>query len=149
MLPRDYKDITGGGILILLGVGTALYASTNYSVGTMRQMGPGMFPMFMGILLAGLGVSTAVPAFFRAGAAFTFNTRPLFAIAGGLVSFPLVYPLLGLIPAILSTSILASFADSSSSLRSKVLLAIALSVICYIVFILGLRMPMAPFRSPF
>jgi len=146
---RDYRDIAGGGLLILLGLGIAYYTYTHYSIGSMRQMGPGMFPAMMGLLLAALGVATLVPAFFRVGVHYQLEARPLLAIGGGLVSFPIIYPFLGLVPAIVSTAVLAGFADKTSTLRAKIVLGLVLSVICYLVFILGLRLPMATFRNPF
>lgn len=48
-------DLLAGAIFIVLGGGFAYTAST-YDVGSLRAMGPGYFPLVLGLVLAALGV---------------------------------------------------------------------------------------------
>src|SRR5690606_26264901 len=67
MLTRDYRDIIGGALLIIGGIAFSWYAAHQYDLGSLRRMGPGMFPMALGLVLAVFGLMMMVPAFFRAG----------------------------------------------------------------------------------
>jgi Tripartite tricarboxylate transporter TctB family len=51
----NYQDFFAGLFFILFG-GLAAYLSTAYNMGTGARMGPGYFPFWLGIILAGLGV---------------------------------------------------------------------------------------------
>ena len=57
---KSNKDFASG--LMFMGVGTAFaWGATSYNVGTGARMGPGYFPLLLGILLAGLP-SIGIPA---------------------------------------------------------------------------------------
>jgi hypothetical protein len=56
MLSRDYRDIVGGLLLVVLGLGFSWYAAEHYDLGSLRRMGPGMFPTVLGVALACLGL---------------------------------------------------------------------------------------------
>ena len=45
------KDVLGGGLMLLLGLGAAFQAS-HYELGSLRRMGPGYFPLALGVILA-------------------------------------------------------------------------------------------------
>lgn len=50
-----YEDFFAGLFFILFG-GLAAYLSTDYNMGTGARMGPGYFPFWLGVILAGIGV---------------------------------------------------------------------------------------------
>ena len=52
---KSQKDFFSGVLFMGVGVAFALGAG-NYSVGTGARMGPGYFPLMLGILLAVLGI---------------------------------------------------------------------------------------------
>ncbi len=58
---RNKQDFWSGIMFVALGVGFALGA-TNYSMGTAARMGPGYFPFWLGVCLAGLGAIVALTA---------------------------------------------------------------------------------------
>ena len=55
MQKRDLKDILAGAVLIALGLPGAAYALATLPLGTLRRMGPGMFPAALGLILALFG----------------------------------------------------------------------------------------------
>lgn len=149
MLSRDYRDIVGGMVLVLLGLGFSWYASSHYDMGTIRRMGPGMFPAGLGVLLAGFGALQAIPAVFRTGTMPEIRIwSPLFVLAGVAAFAVLVRPF-GLMPAVLAVTVISSFAELKVRPLSLVLLAAALCLLSWLVFVVGLGMPVALFRWPF
>ena len=48
---RYHKDYYGGGLMIVIGLG-AVACGADYQIGSLRQMGPGFFPVAVGVLLA-------------------------------------------------------------------------------------------------
>lgn len=121
-----------------LGVFVAVYAQ-RYDVGNLNNMGPGFFPVMLGLILAVLGFFIFLPALFRSGGKVQVDWRPLICILGSLISFSLLLRILGMV---LTAAIAASIASLASdmSMRSRVLLAIGIAAITYVVFILGLSM---------
>lgn len=149
MLSRDYKDIAGGALLVLFGLGFSLYAMGHYDLGTLRRMGPGMFPAALGFVLAFFGVLLLVPAFFRPGVRPEIRIwTPLFVLSG-VAAFALTIRPFGLIPAILAVVIISSFAELKFRPLSLAILCAVLCLIAWLTFRVGLGLPMAMFRWPF
>lgn len=61
------KDLAGGLLLAITGAAVALRA-THYSLGTLNRMGPGYFPLALGVLLAVCGVLIVINALFASPA---------------------------------------------------------------------------------
>lgn len=149
MYSRDYKDIVGGFLLLAVGLWVVWYANASYDLGTFRRMGPGMFPLLLGVILAGFGGLIAVPAFFRAGPRFQIRLwSPLFVLAG-VAAFALVVRPFGLIPAILAVTIISSLAELRVRPVSLALLCAGLCTLAWLVFRVGLGLPMPMLRWPF
>src|SRR5215218_2302229 len=51
---KSQKDFYSGLMFLVVGVAFA-WGATNYTIGEGARMGPGYFPLMLGILLAGLG----------------------------------------------------------------------------------------------
>ncbi len=149
MPARDYRDIIGGVLLIMVGAWAGLHAATTFDVGTMSRMGPGMFPASLGFLLAGLGILITIPALFRSGALPAVDWRPLLFIILGVMVFALTVTRLGMVPAIVLLTFAAVAADTKIGWKGAIVLAIVLSVIAYLIFRLGLGIVLEPFRWPF
>ena len=58
---KSQKDFFAGLLYIVIGIGFAIGAS-NYSVGDAARMGPGYFPLLLGVLLAIIGAVVAFRA---------------------------------------------------------------------------------------
>lgn len=149
MLSRDYRDIAGGALLVLFGIAFSLYAIGHYDLGTMRRMGPGMFPAALGFVLAAFGLILLVAAFFRTGEMPEIRIwTPLFVLAG-VTAFGLTIRPFGLIPAVLAVTIVSSLAELKIRPVSLALLCVALCLIAWLAFGVGLGMPIPMFRWPF
>jgi predicted outer membrane lipoprotein len=141
----------------IIGGGFA-WGATNYSIGTGARMGPGYFPMLLGILLAILGAFTVFYSLVEhtedGDKVGKFVWRPIIYILGSNVAFGVLLaglpslgvPAMGLIVAIYALVIIASKAGDSFNLKEVLLLATILSGGSYLAFIvlLKLQMPVWP-----
>ena len=149
MLTRDYRDIVGGAVLVITGLAFSWYAATHYDLGTLRRMGPGMFPSALGVLLAIFGAATMIPAFFRPGTMPEVRKwTPLFVLAG-VAAFGLMIRPFGLIPATLAVTIISSFAELRIRPLSLAMLCLSLCLISWLTFKVGLGLPIQMFSWPF
>lgn len=149
MLSRDYKDIAGGLLLVIVGLFFSWYASAYYDLGTPRRMGPGMFPVALGLVLAAFGAIMVVPAFFRRGEMPVVRIwTPIFVLIG-VAGFAMLIRPFGLMPAVMAVVIISSFAELKVRPVSLAILTISLCVIAWLVFRVGLGLPVAMFRWPF
>ncbi|MFM7697852.1 MAG: tripartite tricarboxylate transporter TctB family protein [Limnohabitans sp.] len=157
---KSQKDFVSGLMFTVTGAAFAWNAATAYAVGTAGQMGPGYFPLVLGLVLVLLG---SFIMFFSlvvetpdGGSIGDFAWRPLFCILGANVMFGVLLgglptwglPSMGLMVAIYALCGLALFADANRfTLRRWLVLASILAAGSYLVFIqlLGLTMPVWPF----
>lgn len=147
---RDYLDIIAGLVLAVLGLTVSFYTTNHYNLGTVQRMGPGMFPMALGVLIAGLGLLLSGTAFFRSGTEMPeFRTRPALAVLLGVIAFALTIRPFGLIPAVLSVSIISSLAERKVRPFSVLCLSAVLCLLAFLIFRLGLGMTFSVIRWPF
>jgi hypothetical protein len=140
MRHRDTQDLVGGLALTALGLFAAYYAHEHYEIGNLRRMGPGFFPVSLGLTLAVLGVLVAVPAWFRQGPAIKPAWKTLGLVTLSLVVFSFTLKTLGLIFATALAVLLSSMADQGIGWKNRVLLCFGVAAVCYLIFIMGLGM---------
>lgn len=149
MLSRDYRDIVGGLLLVAVGLIFSGYAAGHYDLGTLRRMGSGMFPTALGLVLAGFGLAIAIPAAFRPGVMPEIRVwTPIYVLAG-VAAFALMIRPFGLIPAVLGVVVISSLAELKVKPLSLTILSAVLCLIAWLVFRVGLGLPVAMFRWPF
>jgi hypothetical protein len=146
---RDYQDVLAGILLIVIGTGAAWHSYNSFPIGTVSRMGPGMFPMWLGMALTILGTLIALPAFFRAGTLPMPEKRPTFFVLAGVIVFALTVETLGLVPAIFLLTGLAVLADNKLGILGTIVLASCLSLMAWAIFLVGLSIPIQPFVWPF
>ena len=140
MRHRDTQDLVGGLALTALGLFAAYYAHEHYEIGNLRRMGPGFFPVSLGLTLAVLGVLVALPAWFRQGPVIQPAWKTLGLVTLSLVVFSLTLKTLGLIVASSLSVLLSSIPDRGIQWKNRWLLCIGVSVVTYLIFIMGLGM---------
>lgn len=140
MLQKDYRDILGGLLMMGLGLFVAWYSYENYDIGTMNRMGPGFFPIGLGALLAVLGFFIALPAFFRSGTSIRFEVRTLVLVTASIAAFAMLLKSMGIIVATAVAVMLSSLADREITWKGRVLVALGVAAMVWLVFIYGLRM---------
>ncbi|OSZ68046.1 tripartite tricarboxylate transporter TctB family protein [Hydrogenophaga sp. IBVHS2] len=151
------KDFLSGLMFTIVGISFALGAR-EYEVGAAARMGPGYFPMMLGILLTVLGVSITIQSFRKGGAdgdpVGAIAWRPLCFVLGAnllfgalLVGVPaLGIPAFGLIVALYVLVVVAGFAQPGSKIKHSLVLATVLAVGSYgaFVYMLNLQFPVWP-----
>ncbi len=154
---KSQKDFFSGLMFTVVGAAFALGASS-YNIGTGARMGPGYFPLMLGILLALMGglimfkalvVETEdgdkVGKFAWRPLGFIIGANVLFGVLlGGLPSIGL--PAMGLIMAIYGLTIVASLAGERFKLVEVLILATILAAGSYLAFVklLALQFPVWP-----
>ena len=151
---KSQKDFFSGLMFMVVGVAFA-WGATSYSIGSSARMGPGYFPLVLGVLLAILGVVITFKAMVvetedgeKMG---SWAWKPLFFIIaanlvfgvmlGGLPSIKI--PALGLIAAIYALTFIASLAGEEFKLKEVVILATVLALMSYLAFIVLLKLQFA------
>ncbi len=149
---KSQKDFFAGLLFVAMGVAFALGAYKSYNVGTGARMGPGYFPLLLGILLAILGSVEVIKALVvgknggdKIGAwawrpvAYILGANLAFGVLlGGLPSVKL--PAMGLIIAIYALTIIASKAGERFKLKEVLILATILAIGSYLAFIVLLKL---------
>jgi len=154
---KSQKDFYSGLMFSVVGVAFAVGA-TSYNIGSGARMGPGYFPLMLGILLAILGalimfqgvVSKSETGDKLGSVAwkplcFIIGANVLFGILlGGLPSIGL--PAMGLIAAIYGLTVVSSLASDKFKIVEVLILATVLAAISYGAFVklLNLQFPVWP-----
>ncbi|WP_445953851.1 tripartite tricarboxylate transporter TctB family protein [Tepidimonas sp.] len=137
---HDQRDFLGGLLMAFVGFAAAWYAYEHYELGTPNDMGPGFFPFGLGILLGVLGLLIALPAMLRPGEQLRVMWGALARVVGAIVLFALLLKTAGLVLACMAAVILASTADRSIGWRVRLLTAVVIAALSWLVFIVGLGM---------
>lgn len=148
---KSQKDFFSGVMFTVVGVAFA-WGATNYNIGNGARMGPGYFPLMLGILLAILGVigifSSLVVETVDGEPVGKIAWKPLVFIIGANLVFGILLagvqawnlPAMGLIAGTYALVIIASMAGTQFSLKLALLLATILAVGSYLTFIVGLKL---------
>jgi uncharacterized membrane protein YidH (DUF202 family) len=139
-MQRDWPEVWGGLILAMIGVGAAFYAGQNYDLGTLRQMGPGFFPVAMGVALCGFGLIIAMPGLWRRSEGVPFDIASLLLILAAVLVFGLALPRLGLFATAFATVLIATLPAERRGWVWRGVLALAITLVTVLVFHVGLRM---------
>jgi hypothetical protein len=154
---KSQQDFFSGLMFSLVG-GAFAWGATSYSIGTGARMGPGYFPLLLGIFLAVLGAFITFYSLVEhtedGEPIGKFAWKPIVFILGSNVVFGILLaglpkfgiPPMGLIAAIYALVIIASKAGDTFKLKEVLILATILSVGSYLAFImlLKLQMPVWP-----
>ena len=151
---KSQKDFFSG--LMFMGVGAAFaWGATTYNVGQGARMGPGYFPLMLGVLMAILGAAVTFKSLVvetvggdKVGQwawkplVFIIAANLIFGIfLGGLPSIKL--PAMGLIAAIYALTFVASMAETGWKVKNTFILATVLAVGSYVAFVVVLKLQFA------
>ena len=148
---KSQKDFVAG--LTFTAVGTAFaVGATTYNVGEGARMGPGYFPLMLGIVLAVLGLIVVFQSMVveteDGGRIGAIAWRPLVFIIGANLAFGLLLgglpkigiPAMGLIAAIYALVAIASLAGGAFNAKEVLILATVLAVGSYLAFVVLLKL---------
>ena len=148
---KSQKDFFAG--LMFMGVGVAFaWGATTYKVGTAARMGPGYFPLMLGVLLAIIGAVITFKALVVESEGGDkigkWAWKPLFYIIAanivvgillaGLPSIKL--PAFGMIVGIYALTFSASFGEAGWKFKNTFSLATVLAVGSYLAFVMALKL---------
>jgi len=151
MKVKSQQDFFSGLLFTVVGIAFA-WGATDYKIGDSARMGPGYFPLLLGVLLALLGTVMTFKALVietpEGEKVGRFAWRPLvFIIAANLVfgvalgGLPsLKVPALGLIVGIYALTFMASLAGDRFKAKEAAVLATVLAVLSYLAFVLLLKL---------
>ncbi len=148
---KSQKDFFSGLMFTVIG-GSFAYGATSYTVGTGARMGPGYFPLVLGVILALLGsvimFKSLVVETADGEKIGSWAWKPLFFIIAGNLLFGILLgglpsmkiPAMGLIAAIFGTTIVVSKAGDVFVLKEVLILSTVLSIGSYLAFVVLLKL---------
>jgi len=154
---KSQKDFFSGLMFMGVGLGFA-WGATTYNIGEGARMGPGYFPLVLGLLLAAIGAFTIFESLVvetEDGEPIgSWAWKPLGYIIGSNVVFgillgglPIIgFPAFGLIAAIYALVIIAAKAGEEFKWKEVLVLATILAVGSWLAFVklLNLQFPVWP-----
>lgn len=140
----DLQGIASGVFLIALG-GFFAWFGSDYPLGTLRRMGPGVVPTVLGLVTVAIGLTLLIPALGRPGLLPRMNLRPPLAVAIAIALFALTVTRLGLLPATFLTVVAAACGSIKARPVPTLLLGLGTSVGVWLIFAEGLGMPVPLF----
>lgn len=148
---KSQKDFFSG--LMFMGVGVAFaWGATTYNVGEGARMGPGYFPLMLGILLTVIGAAITFTALVveaeGGGKIGKWAWKPLFFIILANVVFGILLaglpsikvPAMGMVVAIYALVFIASMAEAGWKFKTTLILATVLAVGSYLAFVVALKL---------
>ena len=148
---KSQKDFFAGLMFMAVG-GAFAWGATTYSVGSGARMGPGYFPLMLGILLAGIGAFVTfwslVVETEGGGKIGKWAWKPLFYIIAANLVFGLLlaglpainFPAFGMIVAIYALTFVASVAEGGWKVKNTFILATILAIGSYLAFVIALKL---------
>lgn len=145
----NLHNLIGAGLIATLGIAVVIHTSTSLRLGTFANMGPGMFPLMIGIILAGLGALNFISAMFTSEETGAIEWKNLAIVVLSILVFAVSIRSLGLIPATILLIVAARLADSRRSLAFSIGFPVVPALLAYGIFVLGLGLPIPVMRWPF
>jgi hypothetical protein len=140
------RDFYAGGLMMLIGLGASL-EGLRYNLGTLTHMGPGFFPVALGVILTLLGMliaGTAVAT--RGDGDRQLPTRPAewwgwSCIIAGPVLFIIFGTYGGMVPATFACVFVCALGDRTATLKGSLVLAACVSGLGALLFSYLLKIP--------
>ena len=148
---KSQRDFFAGLMFTTVGVAFA-WGAENYNIGNAARMGPGYFPLILGIILAALGCLimflSMVVETVDGGKIGRWAWRPLFfvilsnflfgVLLGGLPSMGM--PSMGMIVAILVHTFVPALGGDTFRFKEVLIVAIILAFGSYLTFVMALKL---------
>jgi hypothetical protein len=140
-MKANSKDLSAG-LLFMAVAGLFALGTLELDLGTALRLGPGAFPLLLAGALALLGAIIVAQAFRHpARHVMTLPWRGIILIVLAPILFGLTVRGLGLVASIALVVAVSAFASHRMSLKLAVILTVALTVFCVLVFKVGLGLP--------
>lgn len=134
------KDFLSGVMFIAFGL-TALWFGRHLQMGTTVRMGPGYVPHMLAYIMLGLGFIISVVALYRGGERVEApKWRPITMVTIGIIVFGLLFETTGMLPSLVALVLIASLGGDEFKLTEVIGNIIVLTILCVLVFKVGLQM---------
>ncbi|MFC3146077.1 tripartite tricarboxylate transporter TctB family protein [Piscinibacterium candidicorallinum] len=137
---RSYPDFWSGMMFITVGLFFSIYGRINYDLGTAGRMGPGYFPFWLGLILAGLGLIVlfgALSAKRQEEEVGAWDWKSIVFVLGATVIFGFMLRPVGMILAVTVLVAVASLASHESRFGAVIKGGVAGVVAFELCFLLG------------
>jgi hypothetical protein len=142
--PKDFW----AGVMFCGFAAVAIIGALGYSLGTAGRMGPGYFPLLLGILLAGLGlVLVGRSLVLEGGRLPRFELQPVLVLALAVCLFGALVEPAGLVPALAVLTPLSAWAGTQFRWPEVIALTLALIVFSVGIFVYVLGLPLTLWPS--
>ena len=145
------RDFYAGGLMTLLGAAVTLDSLT-YTLGTLTHMGPGMFPLMLGVTLTLIGMlilGTAMITPLTDSENILPKDREWYAwgcILAGPIAFIILGEFFGLVPATFACVLIPALGDRTATLKGSLMLAAGVTFFGVLLFVYVLKIPFPMFR---
>lgn len=143
------RDATAAVVIAGFGACTSIYSYLHYPAGTINRMGPGMFPMILGVVLLVMGILLFAKSMMVDGQTITIDVREALVILASLTLFGLLVGPFGIIPAIAALVAVSTAAVRPFSVRRAAALAGSVTVVIVLIFDVAMRLHIPLVRWPF
>jgi Tripartite tricarboxylate transporter TctB family len=156
---KHNRDYYGGGLMLLFGL-AAVWAGASYRIGSLERMGPGFFPVALGVILALTGVAIMIGAAANAIAEgkeegkeadqeanlLHPEWRGWICISLSIVAFVVLGKYGGLVPATFGVVFISAMGDRQNTVKSALILAAAMCLVCVAIFWYALQVQFPLFQ---
>ena len=137
---QGHRALLAGLVTLLFGC-FVLWEGSGYSLGTLRRIGPGFFPVALGAVLVVTGGLIALQALASDERIPPLKLRACLFVTAALLTFGLLVDRIGFIASAVLLVVIASMATPRPSVRGVAGLAIVVVPACYAVFVWLLGIP--------
>lgn len=159
MTPVQQRQLVRGAAFLAFGAFYGGYALLKLDIGTPRSMGAGMFPFVIGSVVVLFGLGFAVPTLIEVWAGRkprgepgrweAIEWRGIATVVASISVFAALVGSFGLAPATFAMTAVASLGNRKLTPLLAVALAAGFLVMTYVIFILGLNLPLVMWNWPY
>lgn len=159
MTPVQQRQLVRGAAFLAFGAFYVGYALIALDIGTPRSMGAGMFPFVVGSVVVLFGLGFAVPTLVELWAGRKPNGEPgrweaiewrgMVTVVASIAAFAALVGQFGMIPATFAMTAVAAIGNRKLTPFLVVALATGFLVTTWVIFILGLNLPLVMWNWPY
>ncbi|HLS16821.1 MAG TPA: tripartite tricarboxylate transporter TctB family protein [Paenalcaligenes sp.] len=141
------KEFWASFLMLFIGIATII-GSQNYQMGSLIRMGPGYFPLMLGILLTAIAVlilfspeALTDDGDTDDGVVLTMREQVTTwaLVVGSVILFIIIGKYGGLIPATFVMCSLAALGDKGNTWKTAVIIGVVMSIVSAALFVYGLQ----------
>lgn len=141
MIDWKSQDAVSGLMFLAVAIYVSVSTLLGLDIGNLAEMGPGFFPLALGIILGIIGILVLLNAKPTEEEQLPVNWRAVILIGAAPVAFGLTVRTLGLLPALLISVAMATLASARIKPLRGALIVVGVTLFCVGVFKFGIGVP--------